>query len=355
MRDLTLAISRTGRAIAPTAAAVALASFAVVHCAAASATRSDATVSRAAFLMGTACEITVPAASAPSIEAAFSEIGRIETHVSTWRPASELSRLNAAPLNEPVPLSPELVELIEESMRWARETGGAFNPLVGEAIAAWQTRGAGAVPDETVIAAAAASARFGNLELDRAAGVAVKRAVTRFEEGGFGKGYALDRAVAVLEAKGVASAILNFGGQIATFGGGKHRVVIADPDSRETPAVEVTIGEGSLSTSSGSEKSFEVGGRRFSHIIDPRSGEALSPSGSVSVFDRSAMTADVLSTALYVMGPTDGLRWADEHGVAALYLTPSADGFQITTSTAMRRMTPVRPLNARFEKGRSPQ
>ena len=97
-------------------------------------------------------------------------------------------------------------------------------------------------------------------------------------------------------------------------------VTIADPLHRDRAVVALTIHDASLSTSSGSEKSFVVNGRRFTHILDPRTGEALPPRGSVSVIARNATEADILSTALYVMGRDEGLRWANEHAVAALPL-----------------------------------
>ena len=111
---------------------------------------------------------------------------------------------------------------------------------------------------------------------------------------------------------------------------GEARVSIADPDHRDQPLLDVTVRDASLSTSAGSEKSFTVGGRRFTHIFDPRSGEALPQRGSVSVLAPDALSADILSTALYVMGPDEGLKWANEHRVAALFVTPS---HQILRST----------------------
>jgi thiamine biosynthesis lipoprotein len=115
--------------------------------------------------------------------------------------------------------------------------------------------------------------------------------------------------------------MINFGGQIAVRG--ELRVTIADPENRERAVLAFTMRDASLSTSSGSEKTFAIGGRRFSHIVDPRSGEALPPRGSVSVIDDRALDADILSTALYVMGEDEGLRWADAHGVAAVFINPS--------------------------------
>ena len=122
-------------------------------------------------------------------------------------------------------------------------------------------------------------------------------------------------------------AVLNFGGQILVRSAAP--VTIADPRHRDRAVVALTIHDASLSTSSGSEKSFVVNGRRFTHIFDPRTGEALPPRGSVSVIANTATEADILSTALYVMGRDEGLRWANEHAVAALFI----DGTIVASDT----------------------
>jgi thiamine biosynthesis lipoprotein len=216
--------------------------------------------------------------------------------LSTWRDDSELARVNrgATP-------SPELATLLQTVMQWSRETGGAFNPRIRPLIDLWRTREEGAVPSAEAIRAALATPD------------------APIEEGGFGKGYAIDRMLDVLRARGAASATINFGGQIGAFGPAQT-VAIADPRHRDRPIREVVIENESLSTSSGSEKTFVVSGRTFTHIFDPRTGEALPPHGSVSVIHSSALVADILSTALYVMGPEAGQAWARAHGVVAIFI-----------------------------------
>ena len=252
----------------------------------------------ARFLMGTICEISAPNES--QIAAAFDEAARVERMMSTWRADSELSTGR---------YSPELKSLIGRVEEWRDKTGGAFEPRIRPLIDAWKTRGDGAVPDRAAIDAALAKIRSGDAPI---------------EEGGFGKGYALDRMLAKIDG----DAVLNFGGQILVRG--TAPVTIADPNHRDRAIVALTIHDASLSTSSGSEKTFVVHGRRFTHIIDPRTGEALPPRGSVSVIASTATEADILSTALYVMGPSEGVRWADAHGVAALFI----DGDSIVASHA---------------------
>ena len=273
-----------------------------------------AEATRARYLMGTVCEITAPPAR---IEPAFREADRIEKFLSTWRPDSELSHVNAARGGV---VSPELAAILTRAMEIARTTDGAFNPLVRPIVDVWRTRDRGAIPTAAAIADAVARASLANATVDGNT-IALANGA-QFEEGGFGKGYALDRMLRC-GAGNPAPMLVNFGGQIAVCG--EARVTIADPEHRDRPVLALALKDASLSTSSGSEKTFDVNGTRFSHIVDPRTGHALPPRGSVSVIAASAFDADALSTALYVMGPDDGVRWADAHRVAAIFITPDHD------------------------------
>lgn len=247
---------------------------------------------RARYLMGTTCEVSASAEAEAEIEAAFAEATRVENLISTWLPASELSRLNAGVISAP---GAELASLLAVVDEWARRTDGAFTPRVKGLVDVWRTRESGTMPDRVAIARAMQSPHV--------------------EEGGFGKGYAIDRMLAVMLA---ADATVNFGGQIGTRGA--LVVGIADPEDRDRAVVELTIENASISTSSGSEKTFEHAGRQFSHIFDPRTGDALPPRGSATVIASSATAADILSTALYVMGEEDALRWADANDIAAIFI-----------------------------------
>lgn len=255
-------------------------------------TLSSSVTHRARFLMGTVCEVAV--ASEAEAEAAFDEARRIESFLSTWNDHSELSRVNRGEATA----GSELRALLDTTSGWQQRTGGAFNPRVRGLVEVWKTRADGTLPSPQAIAAALRDPRF--------------------EEGAFGKGYAIDRMLARIESP---AAVIDFGGQLAVRG--SMRVTIADPERRDRAVLALTLANASLSTTSGSEKTFTAGGRTFSHLLDPRSGEALPPRGSVSVIAKDALTADILSTALYVMGEDEGLRWADANAVAAIYIHPN--------------------------------
>jgi thiamine biosynthesis lipoprotein len=221
--------------------------------------------------MGTVCEVAIDGPQAErQIDAAFAEAARIESKISTWIADSELSRVNRGA--EP---SEELRALLDTTLEWSRKTNRAFDPR-------WKDG-------------------------------------AQFEEGGFGKGYAIDRMMALLDAPHM---MINFGGQLATRG--SMRVTIADPIHRDQPILELTLDNASLSTSSNSERL---------HIVDPRTHEPVPVQGSASVIASDALTADILSTALLVMGADEGLRWANANGVAAIFITNAK---QIRLSTRAR-------------------
>ena len=256
---------------------------------------SATVVQRARYLMGTVCEVAVSGSPDPAteIEAAFAEARRIESMLSTWTTTSELARLNA---NPDAAHSDELRDLLASVTAWSEKTGGTFDPRIGRLIEVWNVRGEGATPD---------SAAVDRARSDR----------TQWEEGGFGKGYALDR---MLDSIAASAAVMNFGGQIAVRG--EVEATIADPRTRDEPVVSLQLRNESLSTTSGSEKTFQSEGIDLSHVIDPRTGRPLPPRGSVSVIHESALAADLLSTALYVMGVEEGLAWADAHRIAAVFI-----------------------------------
>ncbi len=285
--------------------------------------------SRARYLMGTTCAISLPAG--PEIDAdadaAFDEIARVESLVSTWRTDSELSRINRAAPGTAVGVSAEVADLLDRAARLGAESGGAFTPLAGRLIEMWDLRGEGRVPEEAAARAAARAIAAGGVRIDRQILTVARVGDVTVEEGGFAKGYALDRAIGVLRRRGVARALIDFGGQVALYGfGAPFEIDIAHPEDRRRPAVRIAIASGSVATSSGSEKSFASGSNRYSHIVDPRTGMALPPSGSATAIHEEALVADALSTALYVLGPREGLALADRKRLAAIWLVPEEGG-----------------------------
>ncbi len=311
-----------------------------------------ADLTRSRFVMGTPLTITVPDADGhqEAVEKAFEEVSRVEKLISTWRDDSALAALNHSKTGEAVPVDPELFSLLEQSVGWSRKTDGAFDPAAGRILFAWDLRGDGHVPSAEEVEQAVSVSGVENLRLNPE-----DRTVTRLEdllieEGGFGKGYALDRAAEVLREAGVDRAMLDFGGQVTIFGGKDVAVGIADPTDRLRPAVEITVSNGSVATSSGSERFFEAGGEQYSHLLDPRTGRALPPQGSVTVVHESGLVADILATALYVMGPEKGLEWSEQNEFASIFIVPATEGsWHVLPSRRASRSLSIQVIGQEFK------
>ena len=270
-----------------------------------------ARVERRVAAMGTGLELAVECASRESAleasEAAVRAVEAVEGRLSTWRADSELSRLNAASPGELVELSTQLRADLEACRRWHQRSLGAFDPSVGSLVRAWDLRGTGRVPSDAELYAARAFVGF-----DRALawdGVRVaRRSGFVLEEGAFGKGLAIDRALDAWRELG-ARGELDFGGQVAVLGTSVSWR-IADPRDRQRPVVRWTLDSGSISTTGNSEHGLVAGGVRIGHVLDPRTGRPAPDFGSASVWCESAASADAFSTAAFVLGPARALEWA---------------------------------------------
>ncbi|MBI4484391.1 MAG: FAD:protein FMN transferase [Acidobacteria bacterium] len=300
-------------------------------------------VTRDAYLMGTRAHLAVFAptrqAGLATLATALDVLDATEQELSTWRATSDVSALNRQPIGEPWRASAMLCRTFEEVRRWQTETEGAFDPAIGRLLSAWDVHGRGVhpTPEETSRAVAVSGLRL--LAFDPTTCTLTRRADVALDAGAFGKGDALDRVEAAL---GSGPWLIDLGGQVSVGGPqprGGWAVDVAHPRHRHRSYRQVRLTEGSLSTSGGSERDVTVGGVRISHIFDPRTGQPAAFDGSVTVWHRRALAADALSTALFVMGPDEGLPWAESHGIAALYLVPSTNGMvRATASAAFREL-----------------
>lgn len=288
-------------------------------------------VERDAYVMGTRVRLAVWSADRADglarLEAALDVLERSDAELSTWRDDSAIAALNRTPAGTPWNASAPLCETLSVVSEWQRRSAGAFDPAIGRLIAAWDIHGVGRIPTEDELALARAGSGLAHLAFDPVRCVATRRTDVTIDVGAFGKGDALDRAGRVL---GDRPWMIDLGGQIAVQGAPPGEsgwlVAVAHPLERERPHLQLRVREGSLATSGGSERDLAVDGRRVSHILDPRTGRPAAFRGSVTVWDRRALVADILSTALFVMGPDEGLRWAEARGIAACYLAVDPGG-----------------------------
>ncbi len=243
-----------------------------------------------------------------------------DRELSTWRDESLLSQLNRRPVAESWDAPVGLCDLLVELSAWTQLSSGAFDPAVGSLIDVWGIRDAGPLPSRSAIEVARARAGIDRFAVQTSPCSITRLADATLDAGAFGKGVALDRVASLGE-----SGVVDLGGQLAVFGrppGGGWPVRIAHPRNREMPAFELVLTGGSLAVSGGSERDRWVDGEWVGHIVDPRTGQPVSRSLSVAVWHERAMAADVIATALYVMGIDEGRAWAEAHGIAACFLVP---------------------------------
>lgn len=269
---------------------------------------------REVLAMGTRLSLRLEGANQAELvqasDAALTECGRIETACSTWQADSVFTRLNDAG-GQSILVDREWLDLLSRARAWSRQTGGAFDPMLHRLLSAYGVRAGGRLPSGTELAQARAASGAKYLRLSFQSGTARLDQGAGIEEGGFVKGYALDRMQDQLIHAGSSSVYLDFGGQLLVYGKAME-VSIADPKDRTRSRLSVSLFNASLASSGLSEHGH--------HIVDPRTGLLCEDWGSVSVIAASGLDADCLSTALYVMGPEHGLAWAKLHDVAAIFL-----------------------------------
>ena len=272
-------------------------------------------VERVLSTMGTELRLEVEATDRMTAlrasERALRAVERAESRLSTWRDDSEVAQFHRGPAGTPVMIGEDLAAELSEAARWHAATGGAFDPALGALIEAWGVRAGGRAPSRAELDLARAASGWRLFRLEGRALTRLHDRV-RIEEGGFGKGAALDAARRALEEGGATAARLDFGGQLLVLGAPRS-ADLAHPHDRTRAVVRLRIDGGSLSTTGNSERGLTLGGGRRSHVLDPRTGEPAPDWGSVAVLAESALAADCLSTGLYVLGPDAALRFASAH------------------------------------------
>jgi thiamine biosynthesis lipoprotein len=249
-------------------------------------------------------------------EEALDEIERLEAQLSLYRPTSEIARLNAHAAERAVRVEPTLFRLLQQAQRLSEQTDGAFDITVGPLIRAWGFMGGtGRTPDADELAAAKARVGANLLELDQSNfTVRFTKLGVMLDLGSLGKGYALERAVGVLREAGIENGLLHGGtSTICALGrpaeGDAWKVAVELPPqpmaqpTTPTPLAVVPLVNESLSVSAVWGKSFDVGGRTYGHVIDPRLGEPVQRAVLAAVVLPSATESDALSTALLCVGP----------------------------------------------------
>jgi thiamine biosynthesis lipoprotein len=265
-----------------------------------------------------------PAPVRAALQAAVDEV---DAQMSTWKPGSDLMRLNAAPVGDWVPLPARLIEVLHLGLEIGRASGGAFDIGMGDAVAAWGFGPAAADP-ERIRAALHAVRRPAHaaLELDAPAARARKRAPLSLDLDGIAKGYGVDRLSGTLGGFGIGAALVGIDGEVRATGlrpdGAPWAVAVEAPDvDRRGPQSILALEDAAVATSGDYRHWVEVQGRRLSHTMDPRRGAPLVEApASVTVVARTCAAADAWATALMVLGAEAGADLARRRGLHALFL-----------------------------------
>ncbi len=267
--------------------------------------------------MATRFELVLPGTNTAALRAAgdeaLEEIRRLESTLSIYLPGTELSTVNARAFREPVRVSPPVFNLLRQAQRIYEETDGAFDITVAPLLRCWGfMRGTGSLPDKQALADARSKVGMDKVELDAANyTVRFQREGMMLDLGAIGKGYAIERAVQLLEEAGVQSALIH-GGTSSVYGVGQPPDAEAWSIALDLPSGKtneparrlavVPLKNTSLSVSAVWGKSFESGGQTYGHIIDPRTGEPSQQAVYCAIVLASATEADALTTALLVAG-----------------------------------------------------
>lgn len=279
--------------------------------------RKYVTVKRAVKLMGTNFEITVVASNEEigyiNIDEATAEISRIEKMISSWDPESETSLINKYAGIRPVKVSHELFKLIERSIQISIITDGAFDITFASIDQVWKFDGSMVCsPTAAEVKKSIAKVGYQNIVLDEdAQTVFLKLKGMKISFGGIGKGYAADKAKELLVSKRVIAGVINASGDLTTWGtkasGEKWLIGIANPLNKGKIFTWLPVLESSVATSRCFDQYVNFKGKKYSHIIDPRTGYPASGINSVHVFEKSAEFCDALATAILIIGKDAGL------------------------------------------------
>jgi thiamine biosynthesis lipoprotein len=282
-------------------------------------------VTRSRAMMGTVFRVMVLPegrrdAAGEAAEMVLDEAARIELMTSEWKPKSALSKVNARAGAEAVEVPTELFEVLRRAVDLAVVSDGAFDPSWAALWDLWRFDRPPRVPSRDEVLARLPLVNYRHVLLDPdARSVFLRRQGMLLGLGGIAKGYSLDRGAALLRERGFRNFIIYGGGQVYASGARgprPWRVGIQDPRNTVRWFAVLELRDASLSTSGDYEHFFIVGGVRYHHILDLRTGFPARGCRSVTVLASDGMTADALSTAAFVLGPKSGLRLLRQFAVA---------------------------------------
>ena len=277
------------------------------------------------------------AAADQAAEAAYRRVDKLNSILSDFEPTSEISRLSQrtldGPMPEPMPVSDDLWRVLERGQQLAEQTGGAFDVTVGPFVRLWRrARELHELPTDERLAKTQPSVGYQHLRLDpQRRTVQLLAARMRLDVGGLALGYIADQAVAAATQAGAPVVLVDAGGEISVGDPppGKDSWLVAIQSLKnpeETSGDHVRLRRACVTTSGDTRRFIDIGGKRYSHIIDPRTGLGLTRRIGATVIAADGMTADALDTAVCVLGPEKGLELIERIQGAAARITTIEGG-----------------------------
>ncbi|BCY28810.1 FAD:protein FMN transferase [Flavobacterium okayamense] len=275
-----------------------------------------------ASLLGSPFEVTVIAKDSVEGESfcnkAIEEVKRIENLISDWIPATEISNVNKYAGVKPIIVKKEVFDLVERSLQISRLTDGAFDISYASMDRIWNFDGSmKKMPTPEEIKASVSKVGYQNVILDKEnSTIFLKNKGMKLGLGGIGQGYIADKIKELLQSKGCVGGVINVSGDINTWGyqldGTPWTVAIVNPMNKSKVFATFPLIDSAVETSGSYEKFVVFNGKRYSHIIDPRTGYPASGLVSVSVFAKKTELADALATSIFVMGKDVGLDFINQ-------------------------------------------
>lgn len=298
------------------------------------------------LLMGTIVEITLVGDNVELLnnakDAAFLEVQRLESLMSSYKDSSDISKINAAAGKKQVRVSEEVVEVIENAKKISDMTDGAFDITVGVLGKAWRftndDKGEPIPPAKQVVEQLLPFIDYRQTTLDKdLRTVKLNKEGMMLNLGGIAKGYIVGKAVDAIKRKGIKKGIVHAGGDMFVFRDDEDtgwKIGIKHPRKKDKILGTITISNGAISTSGDYERFFIKDGVRYHHILDPKTGFPASRTQAVTIVAKDPVMADALSTAVFIMGSEKGMvlieRLSDVEG-----LIVDSDG-SISISTGLK-------------------
>ncbi|MDI3280937.1 MAG: FAD:protein FMN transferase [Bacillota bacterium] len=284
--------------------------------------------SRSEFLLDTLVTLRLPAGpeSEQLLEEALAEVRRLDQLASAYRPESEVARINQAAGRRPVAVSPEILAIVQRGLEYSLYTGGRFDLTIGPVVRAWDIGGSHPhVPAPGELRRAVALVSFRDVEVNARRGtIFLRRPGMALDLGAAAKGFIAERVRELLAQRGVRHALIDLGGNIATLGprpdGRPWHIAIRHPRRSEEYLGYLDLAGEAVATAGDYERFFEEGGRRYHHIFNPETGYPASGVWSATAVSPSAFEADLLSTAIFLLGPERGLALAHRLGAQAVVM-----------------------------------